>query len=244
MTLFGKAKIKVLSLRKILSNMCELHSLCRRVGWGRVVWLAKFVEEDLGHAQSFFLQCPVDSGGKELPWYTYPAIEYLSQLDLSGCTVFEYGCGYSSFFYAKRCLRVFSVEDDQSWFYQVNARRLPNQHLALITDHDKYVSAIKTFASEYDIIVIDGSHRYECARLAIQVLRPGAFIILDNSDWFPKTSSFLRDSGLLEVDFKGLGPVNYYSWCTSFYFTRSFIPKLLNGRMPTYGIGSLKQISE
>lgn len=32
-----------------------------------------------------------DAAGNWLPWYTYPAIEYLKQLDFSQKTVFEYG---------------------------------------------------------------------------------------------------------------------------------------------------------
>ncbi len=30
-----------------------------------------------------------------IPWYTYPAIEYLLSIDLSEMDVFEYGCGNS-----------------------------------------------------------------------------------------------------------------------------------------------------
>jgi hypothetical protein len=36
----------------------------------------------------------IDKNGNPIPWFTYPAIEYLNCLDLSECLVFEYGMGY------------------------------------------------------------------------------------------------------------------------------------------------------
>ena len=35
----------------------------------------------------------LDKDGNPIPWYTYPAIEYLSQFDYSDKEIFEYGCG-------------------------------------------------------------------------------------------------------------------------------------------------------
>jgi len=35
----------------------------------------------------------VDKKGEPFPWFTYPAIEYLSHLDLSDFLVYEYGSG-------------------------------------------------------------------------------------------------------------------------------------------------------
>lgn len=53
-----------------------------------------------------------DKDGNPIPWYTYPAIEYLSQFDYGGKRVFEYGCGYSSLFWAERAAKVISIEDN------------------------------------------------------------------------------------------------------------------------------------
>ena len=35
----------------------------------------------------------IDKKGEPVPWFTYPAIEYLSHLDLSDFLVYEYGSG-------------------------------------------------------------------------------------------------------------------------------------------------------
>ena len=58
----------------------------------------------------------IDKNGNPIPWYTYPAIEYLSQFDFSDKTVFEFGCAYSSVFWAERAKKVISVEDNPIWY--------------------------------------------------------------------------------------------------------------------------------
>ena len=58
----------------------------------------------------------IDKDGNPIPWYTYPAIEYLSQFDYSQKEIFEFGCGYSSMFWANRAKKVTSIEDNINWF--------------------------------------------------------------------------------------------------------------------------------
>ena len=53
----------------------------------------------------------LDRDGNPIPWYTYPAIEYLSQFDYSQKKIFEFGTGYSSMYWAKRAQKVISIED-------------------------------------------------------------------------------------------------------------------------------------
>ena len=46
-----------------------------------------------GHLRSRLRNDIIDENGEPLPWYTYPAIEYLTGLDFTQKTVFEFGCG-------------------------------------------------------------------------------------------------------------------------------------------------------
>src|SRR5688500_6442274 len=48
---------------------------------------------DYAHLSSVQRQAAVDAKCNPVPWYTYPAIEYLKQLDFKDSTVFEYGSG-------------------------------------------------------------------------------------------------------------------------------------------------------
>lgn len=65
----------------------------------------KFIEmwqKDFAIERTIDEKVCVDRDGNPLPWYTYPAIEYLSQFDYGEKTIFEFGCGYSSLFWAER----------------------------------------------------------------------------------------------------------------------------------------------
>lgn len=64
----------------------------------------------------------IDRDGNPIPWYTYPAIEYLSQFDVTDKDVFEFGCGNSSLFWADRARLVTSIEDNPDWL--ANGRKV------------------------------------------------------------------------------------------------------------------------
>ena len=72
-----------------------------------------------GHLKTVRLGRPVERNGDPLPWYTYPAIEYLQQLDFSDADVFEYGSGNSTLFWNRAAQTVTAVEDDEAWYRPV-----------------------------------------------------------------------------------------------------------------------------
>jgi len=60
-----------------------------------------------------------DSLGLPIPWYTYPATEFLASIDLSNFQVLEYGSGNSTLWWQQRAKRVISVEGDKIWYDNV-----------------------------------------------------------------------------------------------------------------------------
>ena len=74
-------------------------------------------------------------------------------------------------------------------------------------DLARYVDVIEEFPAGFDVIVVDGAARgltrLKCARAAVQYLKPGGMIILDNADWLPESARMLRNAGLIEVDMTG-----------------------------------------
>jgi hypothetical protein len=80
-----------------------------------------------------------------------------------------------------------------------------------------YVNCIHTSDEFFDVIIIDGLYRYNCAIEAVKRLSTGGMIILDNSDWYPATAKSLRENNFLQIDFIGWGPINAYAWCTSVF---------------------------
>jgi hypothetical protein len=203
------------------------------------LWNYRILSGGLGQYRSMKRWECLDANLEPIPWYTYPAIEYLKQLDFSQKSVFEFGSGNSSRFWAKRCKRLVAVEDDQEWHAKMKGQFPPNVDYRFYPEAEAYIDSINGFAEKFDVIVIDGSHRYECAVQALGKLSEEGFIILDNSDWKEKTSQLLREADLIEVDMAGFGPINPYTWTTSFYFSRKVKLSPAQGRQPLPGPGSL-----
>lgn len=173
-----------------------------------------------GQYRSIKLQRCEDREGAPIPWYVYPAIEYLDSLDLSGLAVLEFGSGTGSYWWAKRVKLILSVEHDEDWFKLVKEKLLNNQSIVLAKEAEQYVQAGSK--KKFDVVIIDGRYRHQCATVVKSMLSENGIVLLDNSDWYPDTAKYLRESlDLIQVDFHGFGPINNYAWTTSLFFTRS-----------------------
>jgi hypothetical protein len=193
-----------------------------------------------------------DQENNYVPWFTYPAIEALKNWDLSEKRVFEYGSGYSTLFWASRAREVVSVEHNRGWYEKITGLVPANTRLILAPiDRDdddpspELREQFKTYAEaiegRFDIIVIDGYARsrvrYHCARAALPHLDANGLVILDNSDWLPATSMFLREANLIEIDLNGPVPGNSHAQTTSFFFTRAFNFRPAGPRQPLTPVG-------
>jgi len=210
--------------------------------WRASLRLSRLLWLDCGHMRSAITGSSIDGDGNPVPWYTYPAIHYLRQLDVGDKTVFEYGCGNSTVYWSAVAREVVSVEDNRTWFDIMSARVPSNCRLRFEPDLTKFVEYIHSFAEPFDIIVVDGpargSTRLKCSYAAIQHLRAGGLIILDNSDWLPQSARALRDSGLLQVDMTAFAPLSAHTQTTSLFFDRGFNMRARGIDQPHPGIGS------
>lgn len=204
----------------------------------QVTGSTKILEEDYGHLLSIRKQLPIDNDDQPVPWYTYPAIDYLKQFDMKDKVVFEWGCGNSSFFFAKRAKYVYSVEDNEEWYSRNFGIKEANQSISFLKD-EEYINHICRLEQKFDMIIIDGNHRFECAKLASNYLNVGGIIILDNSDWYKNTAKYLRSLKMTEIDFHGFGPINHYTWTTSLFIGSKFNFVAENDIQPDSPIGGL-----
>lgn len=62
---------------------------------------------------------PQDANGNAIPWFTYPAIEFLKDILSSEMRVFEYGSGFSTVFFNSRAKEVISVEHNPDWAQRI-----------------------------------------------------------------------------------------------------------------------------
>lgn len=170
-----------------------------------------------GHFRSALARKAVTRRGEPLPWYTYPAISYLSLLNFDGLRVLEFGGGQSTIWWADRAQRVTTVETDPEWFrYLQRVANRPNVELR--------AEPAQPTGSRFDIVIIDGGDRVHAAHLATEVVQPSGFIIFDNSEshWGVDESypiiDLMNDRGFNRIDFHGYLPGVRRRGCTSLFF--------------------------
>ena len=187
----------------------------------RVTAVLKILDEGWGHHLSFKEQKPIDANGNPLPWFTYPSIEYLQQINLRDATILEWGMGNSTLFFAKRCLNIYSIEHNESWFNAINGSMPANATAFLTSTGDEYINRAFSIGKKFDIIIVDGINRADCLNAAMQLHKEDGLIIFDNSDRNPELCEVLRNNDFIQVDFHGFGPINPYTWTTSIFFGRT-----------------------
>ena len=209
----------------------------------------KFIEmwqNDFAFERSINEKVCRDKDGNPIPWYTYPAIEYLAQFDYSDKKIFEFGCGYSSAFWAERAKSVLSIEDKTDWFEKwCKEFAYQNLDIRWRDEGEGYENAIFEDGEKYDVIVVDGKRREKCAATAVKALNDGGMVILDDSDRINTSEEYrqavaeLRQAGLLQVDFYGFCPMNCYTKTTSLFLSRNFDFKSKHKVQPINGWGNL-----
>ena len=195
------------------------------------------LSEGLGFRKSLEQNVCMLGDDRVIPMMSYGLIEYLMGLDLSSCEVLELGGGHSTEFWAGRVRSVVTLESDSGWADVLKSKALANVEVRTITV-DTIAGEIPALGQRFDIVVVDISgNRYRCAKAALQVLRPGGCVLLDNADWYPNTTALLRAADLIEVDFHDFRPLRWYRCSTSLFLHKEFRARPRHGRLPLPPIG-------
>ncbi len=176
-----------------------------------------------GHFKSSLRSKAVDKNGAPLPWYTYPAIDFLACKDFSDKIVLEFGAGQSTLWWADRAKMVVSFESDRDW-YSCLKRQVPgNVKLYFIPDDlsgfDNHIGS-----ELFDIVVVDGLDRFKASKIASDLIKSDGAVIVDNSEgfWGPEGTypiiDHLREKRFSRIDFYGHAPGVILPHCTSLFF--------------------------
>lgn len=208
-------KIRVKKAGRYLLEKLNLYSLYELKKYGYL--------HDVGWLRSYREQQSIDSGGNPIPWITYPAISFLEQRVASEATVFEYGCGNSTLWWAKRVRSVISYEHDKRWYDRMKRLVPPNVELRYIElEYDgEYARAASQYKGAFDVIVIDGRDRVNCAKNALGALNAHGVIVWDNSDRveYEEGYKYLYSHGFKKLGFVGMAPIVSYTSETALFYT-------------------------
>jgi hypothetical protein len=175
-----------------------------------------------GWARSVRLMLPLDEHNQPLPWLPYCVIDLLRERLTAELRVLEFGAGYSTLFFMKRVAHVTSIEHHHVWLDWIRARVQPNVTLVPTASASpaEYCAPLSTSPESFDLILVDGIHRPECFRLALQHLTPTGVIILDDSQRTAYASAFTdaANAGLRFLHLRGhkAGSIGLYR-STIFY---------------------------
>lgn len=177
-----------------------------------------------GHWRSSIATNALSAQGAPLPWYTYPAIDFLAQRNFTDRRVLEFGGGQSTSWWAQRASQVVTIEEDQAWYENLKARVSGNVELHHVPADLKTrdVSAIRDILDNcgkerFDVIVVDGHLRREAAAMAFDYLGPDGALILDNAEGYGFYDE-IRSRTCRRVDFYGFAPGVSKRHCTSLVF--------------------------
>ena len=175
-----------------------------------------FIEN--GFIKSWILGYPVDKFGKNYPWWTYSFTEFLTPRLNNRIRVFEYGAGNSTIYLSQFVGHIVAVENDKSWFDLLSDQTGDNVELVYATD--EYVRKIEDYDSLFDLIIIDGPRRNDCAFKAVNYLSDKGVIIFDDSDRsdYDEGYSFLTKNGFKRLDFIGFSPCSTNRNSTSVFY--------------------------
>ena len=131
----------------------------------------------------------------DLPWLTRDMNEFLTGYLTREHTLVEFGSGRSTIWFARRVGRIISCEHHRDWHTSVTQRmkdagldastyihagEVPETYIAPATK----ALAELTKDGKADVILVDGIHRDHCALWALDHVRPGGVILVDNVNWF------------------------------------------------------------
>ena len=200
------------------------HRLCDtalKLPFVRYGWLYREHLRASGWAASARANAPVDRDRRPVAWYTYAGLAFLEPRLRDDMEVFEYGAGHSTLWWAARVGHVCSVESELAWVDRLRPQLPANTELRHEGLHAGYAESALHRGRRFDVVVIDGYVRNDCARACPSVLKEDGVIVWDNTEReqdYADGFGHLRGLGFRRLDFDGLGPLNGYGWRTTVFY--------------------------
>lgn len=178
--------------------------------------------DEIGWFNAYDHKTPVDENNNPIPWVTYSFIDFIKSHLKKNLSVFEFGSGNSTFFYAKYATQVVSVEHDKEWFDKIVSTKPANSEMIfceLVRGGDYCRMPLK-LEKKFDIIIVDGRDRVNCCKQAVDAVSANGVIVLDDSEreFYGEGIGFLKSRGFKELSFSGISPGLFYRKSTSIFY--------------------------
>ncbi|NCS89396.1 MAG: hypothetical protein AUK34_14220 [Ignavibacteria bacterium CG2_30_36_16] len=177
--------------------------------------------KDTGWINSYKKKQPVDAENNPLPWMTHSFIHFIANKLTKELSVFEYGSGNSTLYFAEKVKSVTSLEHNEEWFRKMKEKTPSNVALTFNKfPSDDYSMAITKSEKKFDIIIDDAMDRLNVIYNSYQSLTEQGVFILDDSEReeYNEGIEFLLNKKFRKLDFWGLAPGVLFDKCTSVFY--------------------------
>jgi predicted O-methyltransferase YrrM len=121
----------------------------------------------------------------DMPWLMPEVIQWLERIVSATSLVLETGAGGSTVFFAYRAARVITYENDPEWSRKVREelarRKIENVDFRFRPSYPTAGLELVD-APQLDLVFIDGRGRVKSVLDAVQHLKPGGWLVLDDSN--------------------------------------------------------------
>lgn len=204
-------------LKALATLVAKPKRLSALLSYGHKGYLAS-----IGWFTAFDNHQAVDADNQPIPWVTYSFIDFIKERLHKDLTVFEYGSGNSTLFYAKNVKKVVSVEHDEDWYKKIVNEKAPNAEMIFtkLTTGGEYSQKAKLLNEKFDLIIVDGRDRVNCCKHSVDALSERGVLILDDSERknYEEARQFLKTQGFKELSFSGISPGLFYNKSTSVFY--------------------------
>lgn len=175
-----------------------------------------------GWNRSFVSGHPSSKHGEPIPWMNYAIVSFLNERLGKEMSLFEFGSGFSTEFYAARCTKVVSIESSREWYEKVKRTVGDNAEVRYVPadDDGEYCRAIHEFDGAFDVVIVDGRDRVNCVKHAVSKLAPGGVLILDDSQRgrYNEAWELMADKGFRSITFEGIVPMSVYGVSSTVFY--------------------------
>lgn len=127
-----------------------------------------------------------------VPWLTRQAVEILEERLKPSDIGLEWGSGRSTVWFARKVAHLTSIEHNDHWYNRVKKllsdKGIENVDLLFAALEAKgqgppeYVRVIaEQPKASFDFVLVDGRLRDQCTEVALQIIKPGGMLIIDDA---------------------------------------------------------------
>lgn len=137
--------------------------------------------QPLGWIESCKRELPVNATGQPLPWWTYPAIEFMNTIVKPDFRVFEYGGGHSTLWWSRLVARVTTIDHDRQWVDKITPSLNPPHEMRCIGAGEPHRDGAGELAESYFSTSPRDNFPYDADRITRRGLNDREFIAYADS---------------------------------------------------------------